>query len=501
MPYAHLAPASPSELKVRRTLRIAQRSRGRGLRGAHTALIITLPIFRLNVDSIIGYTIPVSTKQESQYTEWKESWKDDYLKCLCAFANTIGGTLYVGINDKGKVIGLRDAKKLLENLPNKIRNKLGVIADVRLCESEDAEYVSIEVPAYHYLVSYEGKYYKRTGSTTQELSGRELEDVLLKRRNKSWDELSLPGVSIDELSEHAFEVFRKKCLDRQPDNRGILHDSREVILRNLQLIAPDGYLTHAAVLLFHPHPEKFFFGATIQVGYFRSESDLAYHDEFSGALIEQVDKLEDIIFTKYLKPHISYDGFQRLERYIVPRIALREGLLNAIVHRDYASYNNIQIKVFDDHIVIYNPGHLPDNWTIQDLTLPHYSCPYNPLIAGAFTKTGEVEKWGRGIETMLRACKEANMPKLKYEYKGSYALIFKAKDYGSSQVDKTPPPSSAEESILALIKHNPSITRAQLAAQIGVGIRTIDNHLRKLKVQGVISRVGSDKGGNWRITL
>lgn len=93
------------------------------------------------------------------------------------------------------------------------------------------------------------------------------------------------------------------------------------------------------------------------------------------------------------------------------------------------------------------------------------------------------------------------MPKLKYEYKGSYALIFKAKDYGSSQVDKPPPPSSAEESILALIKHNPSITRAQLAAQIGVGIRTIDNHLRKLKVQGVISRVGSDKGGSWRITL
>ena len=80
------------------------------------------------------------------------------------------------------------------------------------------------------------------------------------------------------------------------------------------------------------------------------------------------------------------------------------------------------------------------------------------------------------------------------------AILFEA-HRGSSQVDKPLPPSSAEESILALIKHNPSITRAQLAAQIGVGIRTIDNHLRKLKAQGVISRVGSDKGGSWRITL
>ena len=93
------------------------------------------------------------------------------------------------------------------------------------------------------------------------------------------------------------------------------------------------------------------------------------------------------------------------------------------------------------------------------------------------------------------------MPDLEYEHKGCYALIFKAKDYGISQVEPPPAPSSAEDSILALIKHNPSITRAQLAAQIGVGIRTIDNHLRKLKVQGVISRVGSDKSGSWRITL
>ena len=218
----------------------------------------------------------------------------------------------------------------------------------------------------------------------------------------------------------------------------------------------------------------------------------AYRRE-AGALIEQVDKLEDIIFTKYLKAHISYDGFQRLERYIVPKIALREGLLNAIVHRDYASYNNIQIKVFDDHIVIYNPGHLPDNWTLQDLTRPHYSCPYNPLIAGAFTKAGEIEKWGRGIETMLRVCKEANMPKLKYEYKGSYTLIFRAENNKAMQ--NSHPSATVAESILALMRQDPAITRVQLAKQLGVEIRTIDYHIKKYREKGIIQRKGSRKSG------
>ncbi len=435
----------------------------------------------------------VETDRESQNVERKESWKDAYLKVLCAFANAEGGTLYIGINDSGKVVGVNNAEKLLEKLPNKIRNRLGIIADVRLCTTEGKDYVSVEVPAYHYLVGFEGRYYKRTGSTIQELMGHKLSEALLKRRNMSWDSLTVPKVSVKNLSEKAFKIFREKCIRKQPDEQSLHRDTKERILRNLQLITDDGYLTHAAILLFHPQPHNFFTGATVQIGYFRSDADLVYQDVVSGALIEQVDKLEDIIYTKYLKAYVSYDGFQRYERFPLPKVALREAILNAIVHRDYASSMTIQIKVFDDQFVIYNPGKLPENWTVKDLTKRHYSCPYNPLIAGAFTKAGEMEKWGRGIEAMVQACKAAQLPMLKYEYKGSYALTFRMRN-GDTASQAT---SSLPKSILALMKQSPTITRTQLADQLRVGVRTVDNHIRRFKSQGLIKRVGPDKGGQW----
>lgn len=439
------------------------------------------------------YTAAVDTGKESHTKEWKESWKDDYLRSLSAFANAEGGTLYIGINDKGQVIGVNNAVKLLEKLPNKIRNRLGIIADVRLCEAEGREYISVEVPAYHYLVGYEGRYFKRTGSTTQELMGQELEEALLKRRNRSWDSLPIPRVSINDLSDKAFKLFKDKCVQKQPREQTILRDSKQRILRNLQLITDDGFLTHAAILLFHPHPNHFFYGASVQIGYFRSDAELIYQDVLSGALIEQVDALEDIIFTKYLKAYVSYNGFQRYERFPLPKEALREAILNAVVHRDYASPMPTQIKIFDDQLVIYNPGKLPENWTVKDLLKRHYSCPFNPLIAGAFTKAGEMEKWGRGIEAMVQACKSAHLPKLKYEYKGSYALTFRIRSDNTARI----PPPSPSVSILTLLNENPSITRTALAARLKVGVRTVDNYLRNLKSQGLIERVGPDNGGHW----
>ena len=433
----------------------------------------------------------VKPQKECQSVEWKESWNDDHLKCLCAFANTSGGTLYVGIDDRGKVIRANNLHKTLEDLPNKIRNHLEIIADVSLQENKDGEYIRIDVPAYRHLVSYRGHYYYRTGSTTQELKGAALERMMLRRQRISWDSIPVPTVSIDDLSDHAFDLFRQKSVAKKREGKNILSDSKETILRNLQLITEDGHLTRAAVLLFHPHPERYVLGATVRVGFFRDESDLAYQDEFTGSLFEQVDKLEDVIFTKYLKAYISYEGFQRIERYLFPREALREGILNAVIHKDYASNNSVQIKIFEDRVIIFNAGELPENWTVKKLTQLHHSCPYNPLIASAFFVAGEIEKWGRGIETMVRACKENGLSKLKYVHDGCYALFFTALQPSDLSV------LSAKEKILTLLRDNPSYTREVLAQKCGMTVRGIGYHLQQMKKNRIIQRVGSDKNGCW----
>src|SRR4029078_2814424 len=110
---------------------------------------------------------------ESQNTEWKESWRDEYLKWLCGFANAEGGVLVIGRNDKGKAVGVADAKKLIVDLPNKIRDVLGILAEVRLVREEGKDLVEIHVDPYPNPISYKGEYHVRSGGTKQELRSEE----------------------------------------------------------------------------------------------------------------------------------------------------------------------------------------------------------------------------------------------------------------------------------------------------------------------------------------
>src|ERR1017187_5984841 len=102
-------------------------------------------------------------KSENQRTENKESWRDEFLRTVCAFANSKGGTMYIGRNDNGKVVGIMGAKKLLEDIPNKIINMLGVMPEVNLRKEKDKEYIEIKVKPYEVPISFKGKYYVRSG--------------------------------------------------------------------------------------------------------------------------------------------------------------------------------------------------------------------------------------------------------------------------------------------------------------------------------------------------
>ena len=112
------------------------------------------------------------TDSESQNIEYKESWHDEYLKWICGFANAQGGTIYIGVNDDKQVVGVADSKKLMEDIPNKVRDVLGIIVDVNLHTESAKDYLEIIVPAYSNAISYKGQYHYRSGSTKQELKVR-----------------------------------------------------------------------------------------------------------------------------------------------------------------------------------------------------------------------------------------------------------------------------------------------------------------------------------------
>lgn len=167
------------------------------------------------------------------------------------------------------------------------------------------------------------------------------------------------------------------------------------------------YLKCAAVLLFHPDPQTFVTGVFVKIGFFRSESELVYHDEVVGDLFTQGRQTIDLLHTKYLKAAVGYEGMPRIERFPVPRTALREAVMNALVHRDYAVPAPVQIRVYEDRLKLWNPAVLPEGWSLEKLVGEHPSLPFNPLLANAFFRAGEIEAWGRGIHRIYQACQEA----------------------------------------------------------------------------------------------
>lgn len=335
---------------------------------------------------------------ESQNIEFKESWRDEYLKWVCGFANANGGKIYIGVENDAphNVVDLPDADKLMEDIPNKVRDVLGIMVDVNLLHDGDKRYIEIVVEPYPYPVTYKGQYHYRSGSTKQELKGAALNKFLLDRIGVRWCNVPAPSVELEELSSESIQDFKESGIKRKRMDSDVLADSTTDFLSSLDMLV-DGQITRAGVLMFHPKPEKLFPGAFIKIGFFRSDSDLAFQDEIHGSLVRQVDRTFDLLTTKYMNYLISFEGLQRIENPPYPEGPLRECILNSVSHKDYAEQVPIQISVYPDRIVFWNPGSLPESWTVENLLKKHPSRAFNPAIANAFFRCGEVDAWGRGI--------------------------------------------------------------------------------------------------------
>jgi ATP-dependent DNA helicase RecG len=142
----------------------------------------------------------------------------------------------------------------------------------------------------------------------------------------------------------------------------------------------------------------------------------------------------DLLLTKYLKANIQYEGINRVEEYPYPEKALREALMNAVAHKDYGSGHPVQISVYQDKIIFWNEGQLPDNWTAKRLTVKHPSRPFNPDIASAFFRAGLIEAWGRGTILILSECRQAGLPVPVFEFENTDFSVTIEAQKGTTQV-------------------------------------------------------------------
>jgi ATP-dependent DNA helicase RecG len=429
---------------------------------------------------------------ESQNIEYKSAWRDEYLKWICGFANANGGTIFIGKNDKGKVVGVANALKLLEEIPNKVRDIMGIVIDVNLHETMQGAYLEIVVEPYPNAVNYKGQYHYRSGSTKQELKGAALDRFILQKKGKHWDGVPIPNVSVKDLKSDTFDFFRNRGIRSQRILAESQFDTNEQLVENLQL-KEGKYLKRASLLLFHSNPEKFVTGAYIKIGYFENDGDLIFQDEVHGNLFEQIEKTIDLLFTKYIKALVSYEGIHRIETFEYPKEALREALLNAVAHKDYSGGAPVQISIYRDKIMLWNEGHLPDDWTIETLLEKHASKPFNPDIANVFFRSGYIEAWGRGIIKMTNLCIEAGLPKPSFYFRASGIWAVFRKDIYNEEHLSILGLNERQLDALLYFKSKGEIFSSQYQARFNIAARTARYDLTDLIERKLLVKHGTNK--------
>jgi ATP-dependent DNA helicase RecG len=436
---------------------------------------------------------------ENENLEYKLIWKEDFLKVLCGLANTAGGILFIGIDDTGKVVGIKGKIAwFLEELPNKIKNNLGIIPSVDVIKKNGQKIIKIKVKASSVPISYHGKYYLRSGSNTFEMKESQLFGFLLHKAGKTWDELLADGYKPADFDKGTVTAFKVYAKDRLPH---IEKDRQNLILKKLNLL--DGnQCRRAAVLLFGKNPERLFPQSQVKVGKFASESELLASDVITGNLFAQLENALKLLTTKYLLKTISYEGVHRRDKLEYPEAALREALLNALVHRDYSTTSAIQIRIFPDRLVFMNEGGLPSGLSVADLKRPHISKPRNILLADVFYKAGFIESWGRGTIKIIEESKKYGLPEPRFINRNNLFMVifYKKKKVGERVGERVGEKlTQNQQRIIAAIKREPLISAAKLSARIGISTRKIEKNLEILKHRNIIRRVGPDRGGFWEV--
>ena len=333
---------------------------------------------------------------------------------------------------------------------------------------------------------------------------------------------------------------RKKSVELYLSMTEILQGER---LEKMSLIK-NGKLTRAAILLFHPHPEYFFGGAHIKLGYFNEKNQLRYQDELYGSLLSLAKQAEELLVLKYFYATIEYDGLVRVETLPYPREAVREGILNALMHNNYMSDQPIAIRVSPYEMRITNRCVFPSGWTEETLFSVHDSRQLNPNIAVGFFRAGLVERFGSGIQKIVDFCKENGNPRPHYLIQPDMITLIMAsraknielalghklqnddvngsinlKDGslngrlydtdGSLNFNPSEKKERNSESrysvlqrkklILSELKEKPESTVENMISALSIPERTIYRDIDWLKEHGYLERFGSKKSGSWHV--
>ena len=420
---------------------------------------------------------------ESETLEFKESFGRQAIETVCAFANTKGGILLIGVDDKGIVLGVLGGAKTLKRMADEIAQATGLQPSVEAVTVKSRRVVQIQVQESRVRpVMYHGKAYHRSGSTTRRMGVEEVTRIVLSSVGMTWDEVPEIRAGMSDISTTKVKAFIRLANEkgRRPMASGI---TAPELLQKLKLIRK-GRPTRAAILLFGKVPQDFYRSALVKVGRFRSETLIVDDREIEGTIFEQIEGVMGYFREKLDTRFVMTGRPQRDVVWEYPLEALREAVTNAVCHRDYLSTAHVQVRVYDKEVLFMNPGGLPAGLSVETLKQAHHSIPRNRQIAEALFYAGLIEHWGSGIEKMVDECSAAAMPEPVFESDAAFRLTFKKSTVTEPELQPESQPESRPESrpelletrILRILRKGP-LSKAQ-----------ISEHLDQKRVSGQLNK-------------
>ncbi len=429
---------------------------------------------------------------EQKNIDYKEKFGDRALRDLCAFANTDGGTVVIGVSDDGKVKGIDISNTELEKITEKIVGKLGIHPDIEIEEIDGKKILKISVHKSQIPVSLNGIYYERVGNTTREMKPEKLKHFFVKGTN--WDSLINDESGFDDIDK---ETVRKFV--RMARSKGRLESFDEdtdikVLFEHLKL-SNNGKLTNAAIMLFGKDPQKFFLNAVLRVIRLKNEITPIGDRLIGGNLFNQVVEGEEAI-KNFINVKYEIKGLVRDEIWDYPLPAIREALINALIHRDYFRWNvQTQIKIFDDYMWFFNIGGLPEGITLEQLKKPHSSVPRNPLIVHIFYLAGLIEEMGTGTGRIIDNLKIAGLPEPEFkEEMGGFSLYFR-KDIYTEEYLRELGLNERQIKAVMYVKERGRITNKEYKELNGISRQMATLDLKQLVEKKIFTKIGKAGAG------
>ena len=438
--------------------------------------------------------------------EFKSSFNTEVVETLVAFANTSGGSVLVGISNDLKLIGVSINPESIQNWLNEIKSKTtpSIIPDVEVVTIGLRKIVIFSIQEFPVKpVALRGKYYKRVANSNHTLSTQEVVNLHLQSMNTSWDYHINNQFSIKDLS---FDKVQN-VIERLNSTGGHITEDPLSFLIKCDLVR-DGFITNAAYLLFKNKDSVL---TTIELGRFQTDIIIKDSGRTKADILTQIEQVMDFV-RKHINKEIIFTGEpQNTQRWQYPLEAIREIIINMIVHRDYRSASDSIIKIFNNKVEFYNPGRLPESITVEDLLSNNYkSTPRNKLIADFCKSLGLIEKYGSGIRRIIDYFKTENLPEPEFRNISDgfmVTILGKEKDdvtkdvtkIVTKDVTKDVTKEDRAEVIIEMISKKPEITVNAMAESLNLTRRTVLRELQKLIAQKRINRKGGRKSGFWQI--